>query len=133
MRTRWTPAEEVGLAGTRDSRASQEAIAMSKELRHRGWSLVGPTTVHSFLKPWVSSTTTWMHVRFAKTSRMSDATFREPLRGKSVAAGARGGHSSIAYFDEPIGQPAFAGTQERQPGCNPTTRAPGIRWDGRDR
>jgi DNA-3-methyladenine glycosylase I len=29
---------------------SQEAIAMSKDLKRRGWSFVGPTTVHSFMQ-----------------------------------------------------------------------------------
>ena len=29
---------------------SAEAIAMSKDLRRRGWSFVGPTTVHSFME-----------------------------------------------------------------------------------
>ena len=27
-----------------------EAVAMSKDLRHRGWGFVGPTTVHSFMQ-----------------------------------------------------------------------------------
>ena len=29
---------------------SEEAIAMSKDLRRRGWAFVGPTTVHSFMQ-----------------------------------------------------------------------------------
>ncbi len=29
---------------------SEEAIAMSKDLRRRGWGFVGPTTVHSFMQ-----------------------------------------------------------------------------------
>jgi DNA-3-methyladenine glycosylase I len=29
---------------------SKEAIAMSKDLRRRGWGFVGPTTVHSFMQ-----------------------------------------------------------------------------------
>ena len=29
---------------------SDEAIAMSKDLRHRGWGFVGPTTVYSFMQ-----------------------------------------------------------------------------------
>lgn len=29
---------------------SSEAIAMSKDLKRRGWSFVGPTTVHSFMQ-----------------------------------------------------------------------------------
>ncbi len=31
-------------------RASDEAIAMSKDLRRRGWGFVGPTTVYSFMQ-----------------------------------------------------------------------------------
>jgi DNA-3-methyladenine glycosylase I len=31
-------------------RASDEAAAMSKDLRRRGWGFVGPTTVHSFMQ-----------------------------------------------------------------------------------
>ncbi|HXN91724.1 MAG TPA: DNA-3-methyladenine glycosylase I [Candidatus Sulfotelmatobacter sp.] len=27
-----------------------EAVAMSKDLRRRGWAFVGPTTVHSFMQ-----------------------------------------------------------------------------------
>jgi DNA-3-methyladenine glycosylase I len=30
--------------------ASAEAVAMSKDLRRRGWAFVGPTTVHSFMQ-----------------------------------------------------------------------------------
>jgi DNA-3-methyladenine glycosylase I len=33
-----------------DTGPSREAIAMSKDLRRRGWSFVGPTTVHSFMQ-----------------------------------------------------------------------------------
>ena len=29
---------------------SDEAVAMSKDLRRRGWAFVGPTTVHSFMQ-----------------------------------------------------------------------------------
>jgi DNA-3-methyladenine glycosylase I len=29
---------------------SDEALAMSKDLRKRGWSFVGPTTVYSFMQ-----------------------------------------------------------------------------------
>jgi DNA-3-methyladenine glycosylase I len=29
---------------------SPESVAMSKDLRHRGWSFVGPTTVYSFME-----------------------------------------------------------------------------------
>ena len=30
--------------------ASEQAVAMSKDLRRRGWGFVGPTTVHSFMQ-----------------------------------------------------------------------------------
>jgi len=30
--------------------ASDEAAAMSKDLRRRGWGFVGPTTVYSFMQ-----------------------------------------------------------------------------------
>ena len=33
-----------------DSGVTPEAIAMSKDLRRRGWAFVGPTTVHSFMQ-----------------------------------------------------------------------------------
>jgi len=29
---------------------SAEAVAMSKDLKRRGWSFVGPTTVYSFMQ-----------------------------------------------------------------------------------
>ncbi len=31
-------------------RASPEAVAMSKDLRRRGWAFVGPTTVYAFMQ-----------------------------------------------------------------------------------
>lgn len=37
---------------------SPEAVAMSQDLKRRGWSVVGPTAVHSFMGPWVWSTNT---------------------------------------------------------------------------
>jgi DNA-3-methyladenine glycosylase I len=38
----WATLEKVG--------ASEEAIAMSKDLKRRGWAFVGPTTVYSFME-----------------------------------------------------------------------------------
>lgn len=38
----WAALEKVG--------ASEEAIAMSKDLKRRGWAFVGPTTVYSFME-----------------------------------------------------------------------------------
>ena len=40
-----TPAHASGLATT-----SPSAIALSKDLKKRGWGFVGPTTVHSFMQ-----------------------------------------------------------------------------------
>ncbi len=37
---------ELSALGT----SSDEAVAMSKDLRRRGWAFVGPTTVHSFMQ-----------------------------------------------------------------------------------
>jgi DNA-3-methyladenine glycosylase I len=37
-------------AGLLEIGVSAEATAMSKDLRRRGWSFVGPTTVHSFMQ-----------------------------------------------------------------------------------
>src|SRR4029077_14078883 len=34
-------------------RVSDEAVAMSKDLRRRGWGFVGPTTVYSFMQAMV--------------------------------------------------------------------------------
>ena len=31
-------------------KASNDAIALSKDLRRRGWAFVGPTTVYSFMQ-----------------------------------------------------------------------------------
>jgi DNA-3-methyladenine glycosylase I len=38
----WPTLEKVG--------ASEEAVAMSKDLKRRGWAFVGPTTVYSFME-----------------------------------------------------------------------------------
>ena len=38
----WPALERVG--------ASEEAVAMSKDLKRRGWAFVGPTTVYSFME-----------------------------------------------------------------------------------
>lgn len=38
----WPALEKVG--------ASEEAIAMSKDLKRRGWAFVGPTTIYSFME-----------------------------------------------------------------------------------
>jgi DNA-3-methyladenine glycosylase I len=50
---RYEPRRRKGLL-TRDElvaiKASDEAIAMSKDLRRRGWGFVGPTTVYSFMQ-----------------------------------------------------------------------------------
>ncbi len=45
-RTRLLTRAELTALGT----SSDEAVAMSKDLRRRGWSFVGPTTVHSFMQ-----------------------------------------------------------------------------------
>jgi len=37
-------------AGLTERGVPQEAVAMSKDLRRRGWGFVGPTTVHSFMQ-----------------------------------------------------------------------------------
>jgi DNA-3-methyladenine glycosylase I len=36
--------------GLMQIKASDEAVAMSKDLRRRGWGFVGPTTVYSFME-----------------------------------------------------------------------------------
>jgi DNA-3-methyladenine glycosylase I len=42
-----TPPDHAALMQIKHSR---EAVAMSKDLRRRGWAFVGPTTVHSFME-----------------------------------------------------------------------------------
>lgn len=49
----YEPKRSAGLMtydGFMKIKASDEAIAMSKDLRKRGWAFVGPTTVYSFLQ-----------------------------------------------------------------------------------
>jgi DNA-3-methyladenine glycosylase I len=38
------------LAAARAQTTSAESIAMSKDLKKRGWSFVGPTTVYAFMQ-----------------------------------------------------------------------------------
>jgi DNA-3-methyladenine glycosylase I len=38
------------LAALRAASTSPESIAMSKDLKKRGWSFVGPTTVYAFMQ-----------------------------------------------------------------------------------
>ena len=47
---------------------SPEAIAMSKDLKRRGWSFVGPTTIYSFMEALGWSTITSSPARSAKRS-----------------------------------------------------------------
>ncbi len=42
--------KRVTLAGLRAAGVSAQAVALSKDLRRRGWSFVGPTTVHAFMQ-----------------------------------------------------------------------------------
>jgi DNA-3-methyladenine glycosylase I len=37
-------------AGPSTEKVAAEAVALSKDLRRRGWAFVGPTTVHSFME-----------------------------------------------------------------------------------
>jgi DNA-3-methyladenine glycosylase I len=50
-----------------------EAGAMSKDLRRRGWSFVGPTTVHSF-----------MEAAGLVNDHVTDCTFREEAEGDRI-------------------------------------------------
>ena len=45
-----TRPKRVTLASLRSSGVPAEALALSKDLRRRGWSFVGPTTVHAFMQ-----------------------------------------------------------------------------------
>jgi DNA-3-methyladenine glycosylase I len=40
----------AALAAARNASTSASSIAMSKDLKKRGWSFVGPTTVHAFMQ-----------------------------------------------------------------------------------
>jgi DNA-3-methyladenine glycosylase I len=42
--------KRVTLAALKAQSASAEAIAMSKDLKKRGWGFVGPTTVYAFMQ-----------------------------------------------------------------------------------
>ncbi|HET9781627.1 MAG TPA: DNA-3-methyladenine glycosylase I [Candidatus Dormibacteraeota bacterium] len=54
-----------------------EAVAMSKDLRKRGWAFVGPTTVHSFMEAMGLVND---HVRGCAAGRECDALRREFIR-----------------------------------------------------
>ena len=60
---------------------SAEAVAMSKDLKRRGWAFVGPTTVYSFMEAMglVNDHLTWCDVR----DEVEDARrrFRRPAAG----------------------------------------------------
>ena len=50
---RFAPMPRARLAAYEDLvkvKAGDEAVALSKDLRRRGWAFVGPTTVHSFME-----------------------------------------------------------------------------------
>jgi DNA-3-methyladenine glycosylase I len=49
---RYEPARtgRIDHAALMQTKSSDEAIAMSKDLRRRGWAFVGPTTVYSFME-----------------------------------------------------------------------------------
>ena len=42
--------KRITLAALRAMTTSPESVAMSKDLKQRGWSFVGPTTVHAFMQ-----------------------------------------------------------------------------------
>ena len=42
--------KQVTLAALRANTTSPESVAMSKDLKQRGWSFVGPTTVYAFMQ-----------------------------------------------------------------------------------
>ena len=42
--------ERITLAALRANTTSPESVAMSKDLKKRGWSFVGPTTVYAFMQ-----------------------------------------------------------------------------------
>ena len=42
--------KKITLAALRANTTSPESVAMSKDLKKRGWSFVGPTTVYAFMQ-----------------------------------------------------------------------------------
>ena len=43
-------AKRITLAALQANTTSPESVAMSKDLKKRGWSFVGPTTVYAFMQ-----------------------------------------------------------------------------------
>jgi DNA-3-methyladenine glycosylase I len=62
---------------TRPEGILPEAVAMSKDLRKRGWAFVGPTTVHSFME---AMGLVNYHVRGCAVGRECDTLRREFVR-----------------------------------------------------
>ena len=64
---------------------SAEAVAMSKDLKRRGWAFVGPTTVYSFMEAMglVNDHLTWCDVR--QEVEEARGRFRRPAARAAVA------------------------------------------------
>lgn len=72
--------KRMTLAALRALGSSPESVAMSKDLKRRGWSFVGPTTVYAFMQAMgiVNDHLEGCHVRAAADAARSRAT-RDPL------------------------------------------------------
>ena len=77
---------------------SPESIALSKELKRRGWTFVGPTTVYAFMQAMglVNDHLEGCHARAAALQR------RRELKGLPTAALAKGGVAAAAETARPM-------------------------------
>jgi len=75
----------LDLATLRAMATTPESVALSKDLKKRGWSFVGPTTVYAFMQAWVWSTTTSMAAIAASWWRRSGG-LQPPRRMTGLAA-----------------------------------------------
>jgi DNA-3-methyladenine glycosylase I len=64
---------------------SREAVAMSKDLRRRGWSFVGPTTVYSFMEAMGLVNDHLDRCDFRRTVERERRKFRRPETARGVS------------------------------------------------
>ena len=75
--------EKITLAALQAYTTSPESVALSKDLKKRGWSFVGPTTVHAFMQAMglVNDHLEGCHVRPAALQARAALPQREAARG----------------------------------------------------
>jgi DNA-3-methyladenine glycosylase I len=71
--------ERLDRATLMDMTTSEEATAMSKDLKRRGWSFVGPTTVHSMMESIGLVNDHISECAFRDEVERARASFRRPL------------------------------------------------------